>query len=535
MTSTAITARSTATSARAASTSRIDFDLRTAQGIAKYRAFLEEAADLCVCYGGSLSGEHGDGQQRAELLTKQYGEELLEAMREFKRIWDPDWKMNPGKVIDPYRLDEHLKLGTDYNPWRPAVRFSYQQDDGDFAHAALRCVGIGKCRVPDAGTVMCPSYMVTREEKDSTRGRARLLFEMLEGDVITDGWQSKEVYDALDLCLACKGCTSDCPVQVDMPTYKSEFLHHHFKSLRRWRPRYAYAFGLIDQAARVASRMPELVNFLTQTPGLARVAKLAAGMAPERAIPEFAPLTLQQWWQQRGGTQNPSGRRVVLWPDTFNNHFHTDVGVACVEAIEDAGWQVVMPQGHVCCGRPLYDYGFLDLAQRYLQEHVVGPPRRDPPGNPGRRNGAELPRRVQGRTDRHDAARRRRPAPGQERHALRRVLRTLRDRGPATRPQGARVGPLPPQGHRRHGPRAQAAGAHGNGDRTGQRRLLRPGRLLGIRTRSLRRIDEVAASWPCCRPCATPTRRRSSSPTASPARPRSSNPTSDDERCTWRR
>ncbi len=151
-------------------------------------------------------------------------------MREFKRIWDPDWKMNPGKVVDPYRLDEHLKLGTDYNPWRPPVRFAYKQDGGDFAHATLRCVGVGKCRVPDASTVMCPSYMVTREEKHSTRGRARLLFEMLQGEVITDGWQSEEVYDALDLCLACKGCTSDCPVQVDMPTYKAEFLHHHFKS-----------------------------------------------------------------------------------------------------------------------------------------------------------------------------------------------------------------------------------------------------------------------------------------------------------------
>ncbi|HET9101871.1 MAG TPA: FAD-linked oxidase C-terminal domain-containing protein, partial [Solirubrobacteraceae bacterium] len=346
--------------------SRIDFDLRTAEGIANYRAFLEEAADLCVAYGGSLSGEHGDGQQRAELLVKQYGEEMLEAMREFKRIWDPHWKMNPGKVIDPYRLDEHLKLGTDYNPWRPPTRFAYERDNGDFAHAALRCVGVGKCRVPDADTVMCPSYMVTREEKDSTRGRARLLFEMLEGDVITDGWQSEEVRDALDLCLACKGCTSDCPVQVDMPTYKAEFWHHHFKSLRRWRPRYAYAFGLIDQAARIAARMPELVNLAGRTPGVNRVLKQLAGMTPERAIPEFAPLTLQQWFSERGGTQNPGGRRVVLWPDTFNNHFHTDVGVACVEAIEDAGWQVVMPEGHVCCGRPLYDYGFLDLAQRYL-------------------------------------------------------------------------------------------------------------------------------------------------------------------------
>jgi Fe-S oxidoreductase len=214
---------------------------------------------------------------------------------------------------------------------------------------------------------MCPSYMVTREEKHSTRGRARLLFEMLQGDVITDGWQSEEVYDALDLCLACKGCTSDCPVQVDIPTMKSEFLHHHYKSLRRWRPRYAYAFGLIDQAARIASRIPEVANFVTQTPGLSAVAKFAAGMARERSIPEFAPTTLQQWWRERGGTRNPAGRRVVLWPDTFNNHFHTDVGVAAVEAIEAAGWQVVMPEGHVCCGRPLYDYGFLELAERYLR------------------------------------------------------------------------------------------------------------------------------------------------------------------------
>ncbi len=350
--------------------SRISFELRTAEGVRAYRAFLEEAADLVVSYGGSLSGEHGDGQQRAELLGKQFGEELLDALREFKRIWDPDWRMNPGKVVDPYRLDEHLKLGSDYNPWRPKVRFSYAEDDGDFAHATLRCVGIGKCRVPDASTVMCPSYMVTREEKHSTRGRARLLFEMLEGEVVTDGWQSQEVYDALDLCLSCKGCTNDCPVQVDMPTYKAEFLHHHFRSLKRWRPRYAYAFGLIDQAARMASKAPGLVNFMTQTPGLARAAKFAAGMAPERRIPRFAPMTLQDWWHQRGGTRNPSGRRVVVWPDTFNNHFHTDVGRACVEAIESAGWQVVMPEGHVCCGRPLYDYGFLDLAGRYLRRTV---------------------------------------------------------------------------------------------------------------------------------------------------------------------
>ncbi|MBX9394434.1 FAD-binding protein [Streptomyces sp. TRM72054] len=345
---------------------RLSFDLRSAEGLTTYRAFMEEAADLCVSMGGSVSGEHGDGQQRGELLEKQYGSELVQAMREFKAIWDPQWKMSPGKVVDAYRMDENLKLGTDYNPPRHPVKFSYAEDGGDFAHATVRCVGIGKCRVPEAKTTMCPSYQVTREEKHTTRGRARLLYEMLKGDVITDGWQSKEVYDALDLCLACKGCTNDCPVSVDMPTYKAEFLYHHFKSARRWRPRHAYVFGFIDQAARIASRVPELANFTTHTPGLARIAKLVAGIDRHRPLPRFAPMTLQEWFARRGGTANPAGRPVVLFPDTFNNHFHTGVGVACVEAIEAAGWQVVMPEQHICCGRPLYDYGFLDAAERYL-------------------------------------------------------------------------------------------------------------------------------------------------------------------------
>lgn len=345
---------------------RLSFDLRTAGGLATYRAFMEEAADLCVGMGGSVSGEHGDGQQRGELLEKQYGPELVQAMRDFKAIWDPQWKMNPGKVVDPYRMDENLKLGTDYNPPRIPLKFAYEQDGGDFAHATVRCVGIGKCRVPQAETTMCPSYQVTREEKHTTRGRARLLYEMLKGDVITDGWQSNEVKEALDLCLACKGCTNDCPVNVDMPTYKAEFLYHHFKSPRRWHPRHAYAFGFIDQAARIASRVPELANFATHTPGLARLAKLIAGIDHRRPLPKFAPMTLQDWFARRGGTTNPSGRPVVLFPDTFNNHFHTGVGVACVEAIEAAGWRVIMPEQHICCGRPLYDYGFLDAAERYL-------------------------------------------------------------------------------------------------------------------------------------------------------------------------
>jgi Fe-S oxidoreductase len=187
---------------------------------------------------------------------------------------------------------------------------------------------------------------------------------MLEGDPVEGVWRNEEVFEALDLCLACKGCTSDCPVHVDMPTLKAEFLAHHYAG--RLRPRHAYAFGLIDQAARLASRAPGLVNLLTQASGLRRVAKAAAGMAPEREFPAFAPVTLKDWFAAHGGPPNTDGKRVILWADTFNNHFHTEVGVAAVESLEAAGYRVVVLAGHLCCGRPLYDYGFLGLARRYL-------------------------------------------------------------------------------------------------------------------------------------------------------------------------
>jgi FAD/FMN-containing dehydrogenase len=242
---------------------RMNFDLETREGIAHYRKFVEEAADLVVSYGGSLSGEHGDGQARAELLPKMFGPELVEAFREFKSIWDPEWKMNPGKVVQPYRLDENLRLGAGYQPWDPQTHFKFPQDQGSLAHATLRCVGVGKCR-RDEGGVMCPSFRVTREEEHSTRGRAHLLWEMAKGDVIQDGWHSEEVKSSLDLCLSCKGCKSDCPVGVDVATYKAEFLSHYYEG--RLQPRNAYAFGNIDIWARLASNAPGLVNLATQLP-----------------------------------------------------------------------------------------------------------------------------------------------------------------------------------------------------------------------------------------------------------------------------
>jgi FAD/FMN-containing dehydrogenase/Fe-S oxidoreductase len=342
---------------------RVNFDLESKEGIAKFRRFVEEAADLVVSYGGSLSGEHGDGQARAELLPKMFGPELMHAFRKFKSAWDPDWKMNPGKVIEPYKLDENLRLGANYTPWEPKTHFKFLNDNGSIAQAALRCVGVGKCR-RDEGGVMCPSYRATREEEHSTRGRARLLWEMTQGDVIRDGWRSEEVKDSLDLCLACKGCKSDCPVSVDVAAYKAEFLSHYYAG--RPRPRSAYAFGNIDLWARFASNAPGLVNLTTQLPFLRDIAKFAAGVAPQRSIPAFAPQTFKSWFRQR--TRNTGDTPVLLWADTFNNYFLPGTAKAAVEVLEAAGYRVIVPQANLCCGRPLYDFGMLDRAETLLLE-----------------------------------------------------------------------------------------------------------------------------------------------------------------------
>jgi FAD/FMN-containing dehydrogenase/Fe-S oxidoreductase len=347
---------------------RINFNLTTAAGIQKYRSFMEEAADLVASHGGSLSGEHGDGQQRGELLPRMFGPELVQAFREFKAIWDPDNRMNPGKKVDPLPLDEDL---------RPALRlaspptaFSFSDDAGSFARAVSRCVGVGKCRRDDGGGVMCPSWRATREEQHSTRGRSRLLFEMLEGGVIRDGWRSEEVREALDLCLACKGCRAECPAGVDLATYKAEFLHHHYQG--RLRPRSAYAMGLVPWWARLASRAPGLANALARS----RFLKKAGGIAPQRSLPAFARQTFREWFRKRPmGVGDRTGDAVLLWPDTFTNFFEPGIGQAAVEVLEAAGFRVTIPRRVLCCGRPLYDFGLLDLARRQLRQTLdaLGP------------------------------------------------------------------------------------------------------------------------------------------------------------------
>ncbi len=280
---------------------RIDFDLITAAGVTRFRRFSEEAARLVVAHGGSLSGEHGDGQARAELLPTMYGTEMVRLFERAKDLWDPRGLLNPGMLVRPHRLDENLRFAV--LPRRPVdVEFGYPADGGDFSAAVRRCVGVAKCRtasVPGGAEVMCPSFRATGEEAHSTRGRARLLHEMLAGEIVTDGWRSTEVRDALDLCLSCKGCRSDCPVGVDMATYKAEFLHHHYAGRRR--PAAHYTLGRLPfwLAAVTRTRSARLVNSLASLRPLAAVAKRLAGVAPGREIPRLAPETFSRWWSAR--------------------------------------------------------------------------------------------------------------------------------------------------------------------------------------------------------------------------------------------
>ncbi|MGY6020463.1 FAD-binding and (Fe-S)-binding domain-containing protein [Streptomyces spinosirectus] len=374
---------------------RIDFDLLTEAGVGRFRRFSEELAELVAAHGGSLSGEHGDGQARAELLPRMYGPELVALFERAKGVWDPDDLLNPGMLVRPSPLDTNLRFSV--LPREPVeVAFGYPADGGDFSAAVRRCVGVAKCRTTAAAgsSVMCPSFRATGEEEHSTRGRARLLHEMLAGELVTDGWRSTEVRDALDLCLSCKGCRSDCPVEVDMATYKAEFLHHHYEGRRR--PAAHYSMGRLPVWLRwvARTRTAPLVNTLASVRPLASLAKRLGGIAPERGIPRVAAETFGRWWTRRHGGGSADGRDVViLWPDTFTEHLSPSVGRAAVRVLEAAGLRVAVPptvhlakapvgdgrtvaldplsllrgRGRVCCGLTYVSTGQLDRARTVMR------------------------------------------------------------------------------------------------------------------------------------------------------------------------
>ncbi|MGW0731356.1 FAD-binding and (Fe-S)-binding domain-containing protein [Streptomyces sp. NPDC002851] len=353
---------------------RIDFDLMSPGGVGRFRRFSEDLAEIVVAHGGSLSGEHGDGQARAELLPKMYGDRLVRLFEEVKGVWDPHDLLNPGMLVRPVPLDHNLRFASLPRDPVPVV-FGYPHDGGDFSAAVRRCVGVAKCRNTSVGSggVMCPSFRATGDEQHSTRGRARLLHEMLAGEVIEDGWRSEEVRGALDLCLSCKGCRSDCPVGVDMATYKAEFLHQHYQGRRR--PAAHYSMGRLPEWLRLAAPLAPLVNLGTRVPPLASLGKRLGGIAPEREIPRLAPRTFRGWFGTRRGTRR-GGRRggldgaratVWLWPDTFTNHLSPSVGRSAVRVLEAAGIGVALPPRGVCCGLTYVSTGQLDRAREVMR------------------------------------------------------------------------------------------------------------------------------------------------------------------------
>ncbi|MGX1661088.1 FAD-binding and (Fe-S)-binding domain-containing protein [Streptomyces sp. NPDC055366] len=354
---------------------RIDFDLMSDVGVRRFRRFSEDLAEVVVAHGGSLSGEHGDGQARAELLPKMYGAELVRLFERVKGVWDPADLLNPGMLVRPAPLDANLRF--DPLPRKPVdVAFGYPHDGGDFSAAVRRCVGVAKCRTASPGSgggVMCPSFRATGEEEHSTRGRARMLHEMLAGEVVTDGWRSEEVRDALDLCLSCKGCRSDCPVGVDMATYKAEFLHHHYEGRRR--PAAHYAMGWLPLWLRLAdrTRTAGVANALARVGVLASLAKRWGGIAREREIPRLAGESFRRWFGGRGAASG--GPAVVLWPDTFTDHLSPGGGRAAVRVLEDAGLRPVVPPGDVCCGLTYVSTGQLDRARAVMRRTLerMGP------------------------------------------------------------------------------------------------------------------------------------------------------------------
>jgi FAD/FMN-containing dehydrogenase/Fe-S oxidoreductase len=408
---------------------RINFDFRSDEGLRRFREFIDRAADLVLSFGGSLSGEHGDGQARAALLPKMFGPELMGAFREFKALWDPQNKMNPGKLVDPVRVYdpvENLRHGPllqgeagVHQHTELETHFVFAADAGSLERATERCVGVGACRKTEGG-VMCPSFRATGEEKYSTRGRARLLWEMLAGALRGEGFKSPAVYDALDLCLSCKACKTECPVQVDMTAYKAEYLAQRYKG--RLHPLHHYIFGFADRLARWGALTPALTNAMLTGPITSPLIKRIVGIAQQRTLPKLALQSYQRLRtealkaaglgdgqdlkaaglgdgqdlkgtgfspyigpEQKTGalapeakpaepdTTNqsnqpfaPQGRSVLLWPDTWNNYYHPQTLVAAESLLREAGFRVETPRGHLCCGRPLYDFGLLQAARGYL-------------------------------------------------------------------------------------------------------------------------------------------------------------------------
>ncbi|HEY5987543.1 MAG TPA: FAD-linked oxidase C-terminal domain-containing protein [Streptosporangiaceae bacterium] len=349
---------------------RLNFPLDRPDGRAVLRAFAVDAARLVARYGGSLSGEHGDGRARSELLPLMYSPAAIDLFALVKRVFDPDNLLNPGVLVQPRPVDGDVRARPAW-PRRESLALKYRHDRGDFSAAVHRCTGVGKCRADStaSGGVMCPSYLATRDEKDSTRGRARILQEMANGSLVTGGWRAPEVHAALDLCLSCKACSSECPAGVDMASYKSEVLYQSYR--RRIRPRSHYALGQLPRWARMASLAPGLANSVLRVPPLARAARCCAGIDSRRGLPRFATRSFRDWFRAHAPQRQPDGEPVLMFVDTFTNYFTPDVGIAAVHVLEDAGFRVSITDAPNCCALTWISTGQLGAARRILRRTVA--------------------------------------------------------------------------------------------------------------------------------------------------------------------
>ncbi|WP_296664631.1 FAD-binding and (Fe-S)-binding domain-containing protein [Demequina sp.] len=354
---------------------RLDIPLR--EDGRPLRAFMDDAAALVASHGGSLSGEHGDGRARSELLPAMYSPEAIGLFKAVKHLFDPDNLLNPGVMVDPDPLDANLRRPA--APHTSGIGLSFQHDHGDIAEAVHRCTGVGKCRADSIGSgagFMCPSYQATGDEKDVTRGRARVLQDALNGTLI-GGLTAPEVRESLDLCLSCKACSSDCPSGVDMAAYKSEVLHQTYKG--KVRPATHYSIGWLPRWLKVVGLAPGVVNALISPAPLQRLAVSIAGMDTRRRLPKFAvPFRRSEVARRRRADPARATRLdnlVVLWADSFTDGLDPQIPAAIVEVLEDAGIDVVVVAGDACCGVTWISTGQLDAAKQRLEHllEVLGP------------------------------------------------------------------------------------------------------------------------------------------------------------------
>jgi FAD/FMN-containing dehydrogenase/Fe-S oxidoreductase len=353
---------------------RIDFPFERSDGTAVFRAFMLDAGRLAAAHGGSMSGEHGDGRSRSELLPLMYSPEAIALFGQVKRVLDPDNLLNPGVLVDPAPLDADVRAAQ-APPYRRSLGLAYRHDRGDLSMAVHRCTGVGKCRADTTGTggVMCPSYLATKDEKDTTRGRSRVLQDAVSGHLGPDPWRSEAVHDALDLCLSCKGCSADCPTGVDMASYKAEWLHQRYR--KRIRPRSHYSLGWLPRWTRLVARVPGLrllANASLRLSALHPVVTWVAGVDRRRGLPTFAERTFRSWFASRATTPAAPGANgdVVLFVDTFTDAFSPEVGQAAVKVLEDAGYRVSVTDAPVCCGLTWVSTGQLDGARKQVAATV---------------------------------------------------------------------------------------------------------------------------------------------------------------------